>query len=195
MNALIYRATAVYWNYARLEKAVLNCANAISKQESISEHRPLILSHLYPISFSLDDVIFNLVSMTDYLAALLILIVKKNPSERNRWNQLVKNIKNQPGFESAKLAIADVHKTYFDRLSEYRADVYHRKAQFSSAETWFDFDDGSTNVAFLLPINASKLIPDREKRSKIDLIDGTSRIMTNCFVAQKELIEECSKGK
>ena len=93
-NALTYRSAAVQWNYNHLRQTVYEAVHNIFNSKDRSDIYPTAINHLYPISYCFDDVVFNLISMLDYLASLMILIIKGDIAKTIKWNSLQKTLKN-----------------------------------------------------------------------------------------------------
>lgn len=86
LNALLYRSASVLWNYRQLieliRKTKLSISNPRNRDEIVSE----IMNSLFPTSYSFDDITFNLISMFDYLAGILGLVITGDTSKWHKWN-------------------------------------------------------------------------------------------------------------
>ena len=90
LNALIYRSASVLWNYHQLNGLIRKTRISIANQRNRDEIVPEIMNSLFPISYNFDDIIFNLISMFDYLAGVIGLVLTEDTFKWYKWNQLVR---------------------------------------------------------------------------------------------------------
>ncbi|WP_237059055.1 hypothetical protein [Microbulbifer sediminum] len=194
-NALIYRSSAVQWNYNHLKGTTQSSIDLIFSQGR-SEIYPNTINHLFPLSFCFDDIVFNLVSMIDYTAMLMISIISANRSKSMKWNNLRKKLNDDDlGFPETANLVKKIHEGWVNRLSEYRAGVYHNNNQFVAAEHWSDYLKGTENLSFYLPDMAARQLPIFDRNKKVDMIAGAEALVDGTFDKVKQLLKLCYSEK
>jgi hypothetical protein len=163
-------------------------ANGTANPGSI-EH--LILHHYY----FFDDVIFNLLSMFDYLSAMIGYMFE---NKYYKWNSLVRSARNNTsiiGKETFLNKLVDLHTAWVDPLIEFRSDIIHRSPKFG---------DGSLNkggykkyipnfTTIKVPDKLSKLLRKIDLTTNLgnkDLIDCSIKLTRYSFIASDELLKE-----
>ncbi len=191
-NAVAYRASAVQWNYNALKATLNNAIYTISLQKTRDDIYPAAINHLFPISFNFDDVIFNLISLIDYSASLITMIITENTSKIMKWNSLQQTLRNNHlGFPKTAASVKSLHSSWINKLAEYRAGVYHYSNEFSTAEHWFDFTNGTDNIEFYLPEAAVKQLPCFNKGDKVGVLIGAEKLIDDTFIKLENLLREC----
>ena len=80
------------------------------------------------VSYCLDNLIFNLASMSDYIGNYLGLLIYGLKFQTIKWNGLVnKTNEKYKDHEFGQLLSAE-HREWFTKLHGYRGDIIHRKA-------------------------------------------------------------------
>lgn len=195
-NDLIYRNNATIWNYYQLHAQVQKTKALISASTNRNEIVPTIMNSLFPTSYNFDDVIFNLISMFDYLASLLGLVIINNPNQRHKWNQLVNILRNnETHFPNTTNRIITAHNRWVDKLASYRGGLYHQTTDIGSAEHFFDFSTGEDIVTFYLPGKAVRHLPCFKKRKDIELLSGVEELIDNSIDLQNQLLDVCYEEK
>ena len=88
-NALNYRFTSVQWHLSQLSTIENQMKSEVSVLDVQTDKVDIALKYHQLSSFYFDDIVFNIISLFDYLAALLSLIFTNNKSKRFKWNQLI----------------------------------------------------------------------------------------------------------
>ncbi|MAR90167.1 MAG: hypothetical protein CML06_04710 [Pseudomonadales bacterium] len=194
-NALSYRSAAVQWNFNKLKDTAKNAVSFIFSQDR-SEIQSNTINHLFPLSFCFDDIVFNLLSLVDYTAMLMISIISANRSMSMKWNNLRKKLKDDNlGFPDTAELVIKTHDAWVNKLSEYRAGVYHNNNQYVVAEHWSDYLKGTENIAFYLPDVAVKQLPLFERNDKIDMISGAEALIDETFSIIEQILKLCYSEK
>ncbi len=189
-NALIYRWSAVWWHVSHTDEVIAS----VQLQAQNPEHR----GNLMPIfigfkdhHFLFDDAVFNLVSMFDYLAGLIGLVLTGNLQKWHKWNSLVKTLRtNDYGRPEASQFLISTHQDWVDKLSSYRAGVFHEKTDLSKGEFFEDWVAGEVQVRYFVPEGAMRTIPSFKGKEKVDLVEGLSEIVEKSCLIQKLILEK-----
>ena len=140
-------------------------------------------------SFYFDDIVFNIISLFDYLAALLSLIFTNNKSKRFKWNPLIKSFNSTDyGFPLTKGLLLEKHKECINKLAAYRSGVYHETKDSSSIAL------GDTPT-ILLPAKAQKALPFYDKKETISLNNGAKILVESTFNILLEIVKCCMQEK
>ena len=163
-------------------------ANGTANPVSI-EH--LILHHYY----FFDDVIFNLLSMFDYLSAMIGYMFE---NKFYKWNSLVRSARNKTstiGKETFSNKIIDLHTDWVDPLIEFRSDIIHRSPKFGDESLnkggYKKYIPNFTTIK--VPDKLSKLLQKIELTTNLDtkdLIDCSIMLTRHSFVVSNELLKE-----
>jgi len=189
-NALLYRWSASWWHVSLAEQVVTSLRVQIRQSEK-SENLPILLRRkLDQCSFLFDDTVFNLLSMFDYLAGLIGLVMIGDLHKWQKWNSLVKMLRsNNHGYPKASGLIIAAHQGWVDKLAAYRASVYHEKTDIGSAEYRDDFERGNVQLDFFVPAGAMRAIPVFKAKEKVELVIGLRNIVERSSQIQYDVLE------
>ena len=130
-GSLFYRIKAIVYHV----NILINQRKSINKQfvehfengnaDPISIERLIIQQYYF-----FDDIIFNLLSMFDYIAAMLGYMFDNS---YYKWNNLVRSARNKTtaiGREKFSKEIVKLHSNWVDTLMNYRSDLIHKSPKF-----------------------------------------------------------------
>jgi len=188
-NALNYRLSSVQWHLSQLS-TIENQIKSEFKAFDIHEDKiDIALKYHQLSSYYFDDIVFNIISLLDYLAALLSLIFTNNKSKRFKWNQLIKSFNNTNfDFPITTRLMLEKHKECINKLAAYRSGVYHETADSSSVIL------GDTPT-ILMPARAQKALPFYDKNETISLNDGAKILVENTLNILIVIISSCMQEK
>ncbi|MHC5054070.1 MAG: hypothetical protein ACYTKD_05055 [Planctomycetota bacterium] len=177
-NALLYRWGAVWWHVELAERLISSVLSQAEPAREQGNLHWLLRSNLDRSSYLFDDAVFNLLSMFDYLAGLVGLVMADKLGKSLKWNALMDTLHANPGVhpEAARVAV-DAHKAWVNRLAGYRAGVYHSKTDLGSAEFQDWPPDDQIQVRFFVPDGALRKIPAFQGKEKVELVAGLRQIV------------------
>lgn len=188
-NALNYRMTSVQWHLSQLSTIENQIKAEISVLDAHTDEVDVALKYHQLSSFYFDDIVFNIISLFDYLAALLSLIFTNNKSKRFKWNPLIKSFNSTDyGFPLTKGLLLEKHKECINKLAAYRSGVYHETKDSSSIAL------GDTPT-ILLPAKAQKALPFYDKKETISLNNGAKILVESTFNILLEIVKCCMQEK
>ena len=94
------------------------------------------------VSYCLDNLIFNLASMSDYVGNYLGLLIYGPNFQTIKWKGLVNKTNEMHREHEFGKLLSSEHKDWFTRLHGYRGDIIHKKAIMVEVE-------GFTNTRML----------------------------------------------
>lgn len=196
LTLLIYRSASVLWNYHQLNGLIRKTRISIANQRNRDEIVPEIMNSLFPISYNFDDIIFNLISMFDYLAGVIGLVLTEDTFKWYKGNQLVRTLRNDDkGFPETTKELLIQHSRWVDKIAGYRGGLYHKTTDMGSAEHQFDFNTGRDSVTFYIPDRALKNIPCFKKQEDVELVTGTYNLINGSLDIQMALLSICFNEK
>ncbi len=80
------------------------------------------------VSYCLDNLIFNLASMSDYVGNYLGLLIYGSKYQTIKWNGLINKTNEIYKEHDFGKMLSSEHKDWFTRLHGFRGDIIHRKA-------------------------------------------------------------------
>ena len=188
-NALIYRLTSVQWHLSQLSTIENQIKSEVMALGAHKDKVDVALKYHQLSSFYFDDIVFNIISLFDYLAALLSLIFTNNKSKRFKWNQLIKSFNNTDyDFSITKVLLLEKHKECINKLAAYRSGVYHETKDSSSIVL-------GDIPKILMPAKAQKALPFYEKNETIGLNDGAKTLAEKTLNVLIEIINCCMQEK
>lgn len=154
---IIHRHNSIFWNYDQLKVHIRDIKKAIIEVGDHDKKVEIAISGLTPALFRLENILFNIASLFDYLASFVGVLVF-NKTETYKWNSLVSKIKNNNyGYIKTATHIKESHNTFINKLMGYRSMVIHEKP--SKAGIRLDFSNLSlSNDEFIysIPENLTK---------------------------------------
>lgn len=189
-NALLYRWSAVWWHVSLAEQAIVTVRSQARNPENRG-NLPFILANKRDHGYLFDDAVFNLISMFDYLAGLIGLVLTSDVHKWHKWNSLVKTVRaNDFDRPKASEMLINAHQGWVDKLSGYRAGVYHEKSDIGGAEYLEDLERAEVQVRYFVPEGAMRVIPIFKGRDKVDLTDGLREIVEKSCLLQRQILEK-----
>jgi hypothetical protein len=168
------------------------------------DSRSLLYNAQRDITYLTDDVLFNAVSMLDYLGNLVGFVLTRDKSTL-KWNGVVKAGRDKGNPLSAKSVVASMvrlDKEWVDAFFDVRSTIIHNKVLLGN---------GSQNVTFqikdnrLVPTKLSfpmdqyvvrrlKFLSCRPGEQHVELVDGTEQIalasLDAAILVARELLQE-----
>lgn len=172
---ILHRHNSISWNYEQLKLHIRNIKKAIIEVDEHDKKVEIAISGLTPALFRLENILFNIASLFDYLASFVGVLVF-NKTETYKWNKLVGTIKNNDyGYMKTAAQIKESHEAFINKLMGYRSLVIHEKS--SKAGVRLDFTNLSlSNDEFIytIPENLTKgnkrIAQLKERITKDDLL-------------------------
>ena len=190
-NDLLYRCNSIYWHIGILN-SVVNSINDRSKIEK-SDLQGIVYEEWDKVHFLFDDVIFNLISAFDYFASLVHIIMTDKKDEFKKWNNVVKKSRDKGyKFPDTETMIIDFHGEWVNKLSGYRANVYHEKTDKPSAVLQDDFFFDKREIEFNITDKAAKEL-SIEKNT--NLIDAINILLDKSLYIQRDILKCCVEEK
>jgi hypothetical protein len=191
-NAVLYRCYATQWHLYVARNFIASTAREANHPDARGELPPFLRDRTEQTFFIFDDIVFNLLSMFDYLAALLGLVITNKRYEWTRWNQLIRIIRNDDhGYPDTSKLLTTVHASWVDKLSGYRAGLYHQKADMGFAEYRDQPFKDDIELRMFLPEQAIKQIPVFKGRDKVEFIEGITEVLDESYRHQLALLQSC----
>jgi hypothetical protein len=189
-DSISYRATSVVWHLTVLSRARedarrrLNTSAAAALEGTSSPMAAL--NFMRSQFFLFDDVVFNTLSLYDYLSRL-IGAVRRFPTGRQLWAEMVKDCRKKPSRIPPRVAelVIQTHETWVNELDRFRGQAIHEEAKLGRGQTALDLDtmQAAWHVwvpvelqAFLRPITTPE-----DAAGHIDLVDGATALVTRAF--------------
>lgn len=174
-DGLNYRAQALIWHIGLLqrEKAILEKQ---IEDSWLDEHRcfNLRISAQQQLGYILDDVVFNAMSLFDYLAEFVFAVHFTDLRGDKRWNKVIKNI---PKISDETLCecLSRAETELVKSLNKYRGNVIHNKPDLGNhrLQTSFGKDGVRHRHDMKLPERFSELISkeikDKHRHTQVDI--------------------------
>lgn len=192
-----YRADSIIWHI----EILINQRKAIAAD--MEKNFPKCVKNPMPVIFSrkhqfyiFDDIIFNILSVYDYLACMIGYMFR---GEYLKWNNLVRSALdkgNDIGKSPFAHLIIENHRKWVNTLMGFRSNLIHRQAQFGDAEIdlLFEKKEGLNRLISLkAPKKIQKLINtilhDSDTNS-LDIIDCSIFLAKEAYVSGSELLNE-----
>jgi hypothetical protein len=147
-------------------------------------------------TYLFDSIIFNSISLFDYIACMVNLIIEKNKDKWEKtWNHLENYIRNNDLLKSTKLGlkIIDVNKEWVLILNGYRSELIHYQTETLGANQTYNDMNGQLDVLVLAPRQLKKYFKQLKEISiKRDLnINAISLwIIKTCIEITVEILNE-----
>jgi len=147
-DSVQYRATSINWHAAALyqHRAVVRRRfeeDVVASLEDLDDPMPLI-QHIRQQSFLLDDILFNTISMFDYLGHLIGLM--RLGGKKYVWSGVVRQCSRIPCPVAAGLAklIVEADVRWIARLDQFRDDLIHYEDVARNGRASFDMERETT---------------------------------------------------
>ena len=130
-GSLLYRINAIVYHINILINQRKEINKQIGREFSNNTANPISIENLIIHQYYLfDDIIFNLLSMFDYISAMIGFMFE---NKYYKWNSLVKSARNNNtaiGNEMFAKDIVKLHSDWVDPLLQYRSDLIHKSPKF-----------------------------------------------------------------
>lgn len=191
-ESLFYRIKAIVYHVNILINQRKSINDEIVEHFKNGDANPISIERLIIHQYYLfDDIIFNLLSMFDYISAMLGFMFD---NRYYKWNSLVRSARNNSttiGKENFSKEIVKLHSTWVDTLLDYRSDLIHKSPKFG--------EDTINKGGFKRKIPDFTIIRVDPKMTKIiqkfagdidqiDIIDCSIVLCTYSFAACNDLL-------
>jgi hypothetical protein len=185
-DSMLYRAESIGF-HTDLLKAHFSRFN----QEAVVRYRaapgnPLFLLQCRNVlTFLSDDVLFNSLSMLDYVGNLVGCTVSGPDSQKWKWNGAAKAALDKQhklsATEAGKL-LASLHKEWIDRLHGVRSQIIHERVTLGDGGQTITIGEGDlvATLAFQLPPRVVKRLKFLQAicddKERVDIVAGSELI-------------------
>ena len=192
-----YRADSVVWHIELLINQRKVIASNMEKTfpECLKNPMDVIWSRKHQF-YIFDDIIFNILSVFDYLACMIGVMFR---GRYLRWNNLVRSASdknNDIGKYSFASSIVEIHENWVDSLMGFRSDLIHQQSHFGDAKVDISFEkkEGLNRLLSLAPpdkINKIvKTISPNISADKLDIIDCSILLAKEVYVSGSNLLNK-----
>jgi hypothetical protein len=130
-ESLFYRVQAITYHVNILINQRRSINNEIIEHFKNGEANPISVERLIIHQYYLfDDIIFNLLSMFDYISGMIGYMFD---NKYHKWNSLVRSARNSKtaiGREAFAEGIVKLHSSWVDALLNFRSDIIHKSPKF-----------------------------------------------------------------
>ena len=179
-DSLIYRAWSVQWHVNYLERQYQAFEKQLQGDITEALDSPqLLFNHRQILSYIFDDVVFNSVSMFDYVGNLVGLAYLGTKKSRLKWNGALNSSRDKSNpIHIAPVAekLLTAHRNWVDPLMNYRGDTIHHKIDLAKANHRFGFSDGKLDAELNVHVPSSLTNTVFRNEGELNLIDGSARI-------------------
>ena len=168
-ESLYYRMNSIIFHLQLLIFVKNQGINILNK--NIGNNNPVLLRNVIDeLYYVFDDLIFNILSLIDYLGNFIGYVYINKQNRKITWNRVVKTCRDQSNELSNKELnkyIISVDKRLVNHLYEYRSILIHYNKDGSNAEHSTHFD--SKGINHTLNVEAPNLFVKTLKNIKIDI--------------------------
>lgn len=134
---------------------LLNSIHSPSKKIITNEIFPLG-TDIIPLrqKFLFDSIIFNLISVFDYLSCLINFIIEKNKDKwKKPWNKLEHWSRCNDKFKGTKLGlkIIEINKDWVSNLNDYRNELIHYQTENLGSNESYDLMNAELDILVIAP--------------------------------------------
>lgn len=201
-DSIIYRSWAINWHFELL----CNQGNSLNRdlrkrvQEALSSPEPLVHARVKQF-FVFDDLVFNIISLFDYMGNLLGFFYTKGVNRRLKWNGAFSASKDS-SHPLGKAAVAGLiqcnHKEWVNKLQEVRSDLAHFKMNLGQATQRFSFKESQIEAGFhiTLPPKLVTQLPFLIEGADLEvgLTEGAARLATRALQSGEEILSCLTKN-
>lgn len=190
-ESLFYRVQAITYHVNFLIKQRRSINDKIIDLFMNGSANPISIESLITNQYYIfDDIIFNLLSMFDYISGMIGYMFE---NKHYKWNSLVRSARNSKtaiGKENFSKEIVSLHSSWVDTLLDFRSHIIHRSSKFGD-ETIGKGGFKKNIPDFTLIKVDSKLIKIIQKVAcgcrHVDIIDCSILLCTHSFAASNNL--------
>lgn len=193
-DALYYRAASLQW-HTQLIRTVIDgeIPLILSKDTPSGLDQNTVNNSLSRIGYAFDDLIFNSMSLFDYLAKFISSVGFWTDKPRQcEWSGLL-NPKNEPYLEHEHLVsiIKKTNDIWVKKLDGLRSQIIHNRPEVGGlTHTTERTAHGSVDkISFYVPEKAVAKFPVFQDSNEIELIDGAEAIALQSLVFTAEILK------
>jgi|SRR5712691_1525027 len=150
-DSMLYRAESVGYHIDLLKWQFATFTQQ-SHSTVGSGAKPHLLGFRKILTFLSDDILFNSISMLDYVGNLVGCTLSGPNDQRLKWNGVIKGARDQTNPLSAKAAVnimLALHKEWVDKLHGARSEIIHERVILGDGHRTITFPDGERLVSTL----------------------------------------------
>lgn len=195
--SIVYRSDSIMWHLKVLIDQRKQITEILEKKLGEYVNNPVELinfrKHQYYI---FDDIIFNLLSMYDYIAAMIGYMFQK---KYLKWNSLVNSSfdrNNEIGNSDFSEIIIEHHRSWVDKLMGFRSDLIHKQSFSGNLEVELIHKE-INGVYRAIKIQAPEkikrlfdLINSEKSNDNFDLINCSLEIAANAYICGSNLMNK-----
>jgi hypothetical protein len=191
-DSINLRINSVLFHYHILEQ-IHNPKKKIITQNYSPLHSISISSQQ---SFLFDSIIFNTISVFDYLSCLITLVEKKNKDDwRRTWTSLCKSARGTADFKDSKIAlrISKLDHEWVGKLNDYRAELIHYDTSGLPASQTYNVMQNSLEIHVSMPRTLKKYFRELKnlpEKADLNINSISIWIIENSLLIVKELLDE-----
>lgn len=200
-DAIGYRTGAVVWHILGVRHAAMEWnkrANAgVIATLELAGDPSFMMDAQRTITFLLDDLVFNAVSLLDYTGRLLACVIGLDEGVRHTWPKTVERARKgiYPGPVAAALIAAD--DEWVSGLSKFRGGMFHQDREVGSLIHELHVpqlvDQVKAELRAHLPGNLvnelRRVLPAPDGEGKVDIVDGSRAIGVRAMQTTTTVIE------
>lgn len=163
-DSIVYRCNSLKWHTSQPNAMHANLESQLrsSLLDGLCTAQ-LLPSHQAGLHYLLDDIVFGNVSLLDYVANLVGLVLEGFAQRgKYRWNNAVRSATSNhgplPGSETGNL-LKQANRDWVNALQAYRGDLIHKHEIMGNASHEWKFDASGihTSLRVAIPSNLAKL--------------------------------------
>src|SRR5713226_8857066 len=160
-SSIQFRVDAVGWHYINLQTLHESAEAEYLHRLKNNEEWGQLISHLRQQYFLFDDIVFNLISLFEYVGNLVGYFWKGEHGKTLKWKGVAKSALDKSNeFPCLKVAnvIANADRQLVTKLEDYRANIFHYQNHMGAVGTRIEFPSEGN------PIKIDIEISDRFKK-------------------------------
>lgn len=193
-ESLLYRIKAIVYHIEILINQRKAINEQIGKEFSNNTANPVSIENLIIHQYYFfDDILFNLLSMFDYVSAMIGFMFE---NKYYKWNSLVRSARNNNTAIGNKVFAKDIielHSDWVDALIEIRSDLIHRRPKFGEETIGSGGYKKNIPDFTIIKVNTrlNKLVQKISgERNPIDVIDCSILLGNHSFTSCRDLFEK-----
>jgi hypothetical protein len=196
-DSMLYRAESVGYHVDLLK---WQFATFTQQSQLIvgSGAKPHLIGFRKVLTFLSDDILFNSISMLDYVGNLVSCTLSGPNDQRLKWNGVVKAARDRTNPLAAKAAarmMLTLHKEWIDRLHGARSEIIHERITLGDGGRTITFPGGThlpSTLSFEMPPTVVKrlafLSTFANTKGRVQLVVGAEQIALRAIDAAKAIM-------
>jgi len=196
-DSMLYRAESVGYH---LDLLKWQFAAFTQRSQSIvgSDGKPHLLGFRKVLTFLSDDILFNSISMLDYVGNLVGCTLSGPNDQRLKWNGVVKAARdgtNPLATKAAAKMMLTLHKEWIDRLHGARSEIIHERITLGDGGRAITFPEGThflSTLSFEMPPTVVKrlafLVTFADTKGRVQLVVGAEQIALRAIDVAKAVM-------